>query len=333
VLLAHELKAGFGIDSAFVILNSSQQCSLPYAAIYCPPTGLLESCLELTRGRSGAMLVHVSGYGYSRDGAPALLADALETARASGQFRAAAYFHETLATGWPWTSAFWHTGRQKSALRRIVAQGELIVTSLERQGEWLDPESRKLGGPPIELLPVFSPAGETDAPVPFLQREEVMLVFGLAATRQWSYQQLAAAGNLVNRLGIQEILDVGPECNHPPDVNGIRVKRIGLLPAEDLPGAFSQARFGFVPHPWFCLAKSSVFAAYCAQGTIPVLAKPFPAEADGLREGVHVVTPRTADAVRGAGWEACSRAAWSWYMTHRLRVHAERYAKWMGDGR
>jgi hypothetical protein len=333
VLLARELKEAFAIDTAFVILNSNHRNDLPYPVVHCLPSQLLETCLKLTDGRPGAMLVHMSGYGYSADGAPTLLAQSLETVRGSGQFQIAVFFHETFASGPPWKSAFWHSHRQQKALRKIIAQSGLNATSTGYFVEWLGRESRKQGGFPIELMPVFSAAGETDAPLPFKERKPVMLVFGLAGTRRMAYQMLGAAGNLVDTLGIQEILDVGPECDSPSEVNRIPVKRMGLVPAEQLPGIFSHAQFGFVTHPWFCLGKSSVLAGYCAQGTIPVLTGLFPEEADGLREGVHVVSPRTAEAARGSGWETCSRAAWTWYNGHRLHAHAELYAKWMGDRR
>jgi hypothetical protein len=329
VFLARELKEAFAIDSAFVVLNSNERSDLPYLVAHCLPSQLLETCLKLTEGRPGAMLIHMSGYGYSADGAPTLLAESLETVRGSGQFRIAVFFHETFASGPPWKSAFWHSHRQQKALRRIIAQSGLNATSTGRHVEWLGRESRKQGGFPIELMPVFSAAGETDALLPFNERKPVMLVFGLAGTRRTAYQMLGMAGNLVGILGIQEILDVGPECDCPSNVSGIRVKRMGLVPAEQLPVIFAQAQFGFVTHEWFCLGKSSVFAGYCAQGTIPVLTGPFPEESDGLREGVHVVSPRTAGAARDSGWESCSRAAWTWYNGHRLHAHAELYAKWM----
>ena len=331
IFLARELKEAFAIDSAFVVLNSNQRSDLPYPIVHCLPSQLIETCLKLTEGRPGAMLIHMSGYGYSADGAPTLLAESLETVRGSGQFRIAVFFHELFANGPPWKSAFWYSHRQQKALRRIVAQSGLNAASIGRNVEWLEGESRKKGGSPIHLMPVFSAAGETDAPLSFEERKPVMVVFGLAGTRRTAYQMLGAAGNLVRTLGIQEILDVGPECDCPSEINGIRVNRMGLVPAGQLPGIFSQAQFGFVTHEWFCLGKSSVFAGYCAHGTIPVLTGPFPEEADGLREGVLVVTPRTAETARRSGWETCSRAAWSWYNGHRLHAHAELYANWMGD--
>jgi hypothetical protein len=330
VPLARELKARFGIDSAFVVLNSNERWTSPHATIYSPATGLLESCLELTQGRPGALLIHVSGYGYSADGAPTLLANGLEKVGASGQFRTAAYFHETYATGPPWKSAFWYTRRQKRALRRLLVQCGLILTNIGRHAEWLGREAQATGGVPVERMPVFSGVGESEVPLSFAQRNPAMVVFGRAGTREWAYGKLAA-GDLLSIFGIREILDIGPECHHPADINGVRVKPMGLLPADDLPGVFSAAQFGFVPHPWYCLGKSSVFAAFCAQGTVPVLGEPFPEEADGLIDGVHVVSPQTAEVVRRSGWEDCSRAAWNWYMGHRLRFHAERYARWIGE--
>src|SRR5579863_4687131 len=78
--LASSLKS-FGIESGFVVLNSERKCDAPYNFIECSAGRLLESCLELTRGLGGAILVHMSGYGYSPDGAPTLLAEALQRVR------------------------------------------------------------------------------------------------------------------------------------------------------------------------------------------------------------------------------------------------------------
>lgn len=331
VLLARGLEGDFGIKSAFVVLNSTESSGLPYPEVHCKPAQLLESCLKLTGGDPGAILVHMSGYGYSSDGAPTLLAESLAAVKDSGQFRIAAYFHELFATGPPWKSAFWNSHRQQKVARRIISQCGLIVTNIRLHAEWLGRQSRKLGGAPIELMTAISSSGETDNPVPISERSAALVVFGLSGTRMLAYRMLAEAGNLVERLGIREILDVGPECAHPSGVNGIPVRQMGLLPTEQLPAVFSQARFGFVVHPWAHIGKSSVFGAYCAQGTIPVMTGPFPREADGLRDGVQLVSPRTVEAVQRSGWEACSRAAWTWYMGHCLRVHVERYARWV-DG-
>jgi hypothetical protein len=158
-------------------------------------------------------------------------------------------------------------------------------------------------------------------------RRPVMVVFGLPGNRQRSYARLSSMGSTLKLLGTTEIVDIGPEFDAPSMLHGIPVRPMGLLSAADLASVLSQSMFGFVPHPPFCSGKSGIFAALCANGTIPVLAESFSEEIDGLKDGVHLVTPRTAKSVLTAGPEHCSAAGWRWYMGHKLHVHAETYAR------
>ncbi len=257
IMLAQELKAAFGIDTVFVVLNSTEACSLPYSIIYCPPAALLETCLSITKGQPGAILVHLSGYGYSADGAPTLLADALANMRADGRFRVAVYFHELFATGMPWSSAFWHSRRQRIAVRRIAGGCDLLVTSSRYHANWLERQIARRSASPLQLLPVFSAVGEALAPTPIEQRERAMAVFGLVGTRQMAYKKMASLGGMQNDLGFKEIWDIGPEFAAPRELNGIPVRRMGALAAQELADLLSHSRFGFAPHDPPSLAKSS----------------------------------------------------------------------------
>src|ERR1035438_8345700 len=78
ISLAQELEARFGIDTAFVVLNSTEPCDSPFPREYCKPARLAEVCNSLSKGQAGAILVHYSGYGYSPDGAPFPLVEALQ---------------------------------------------------------------------------------------------------------------------------------------------------------------------------------------------------------------------------------------------------------------
>jgi glycosyltransferase involved in cell wall biosynthesis len=328
-LLARELKRKFAIDSAFVILNSKEGCDLSYPVVYCPPSQLLENCLRLTEGRSGALLVHLSGYGYSADGAPTLLADALRGVRASGRFRIAVYFHELFVGGMPWRKAFWFSRRQRRAVRRIVEEADLEVTSMRRHADWLECEPMRLCKTPVQLLPVFSSAGETDEPAPPGSRDAALAVFGLPGSRRKSYNRLPSMGSMLRSLGIKEIIDVGPEFDIPSAVLELPVRRMGEQPEEGLADLFSRTAFGFVPHAPEGLAKSSIFASYCAHGMIPVLAESFSMEVDGLKDGIHVVSPQSVQTALESGLDSCSTAAWHWYSGHRLRAHAALYSRWL----
>jgi hypothetical protein len=327
LLLARELESAFGTGSAFVVLNSTEPCNVSFPRVYCPPSQLLEGCKSLSSGQPAALLVHYSGYGYSKDGAPFPLAEALENVKKSGQFRIGTYFHELFATGMPWNSAFWYTRRQQKVARMIAKSCDLAATNLSFHSDWLVRNAIQGAGTPLERLAVFSNVGESPEIPPMRARRPAMVVFGLPGTRKKSYRCLRKVGNMMKGLGIEEMIDIGPDCDAPSDLGGIPVNRMGVLAAADLARILSQSVFGFVPHPPFCLAKSGIFAGLCAHGTIPVLAESFPREMDGLTDGVHLVSPSTAKAVLSGGLERCSAAAWNWYSGHKLHAHAATYAR------
>jgi hypothetical protein len=329
VSLAHEFESAFQINSAFVVVNSKEPCDLSFPRAYCGQSELLRACDSISKGRPSALLIHVSGYGYSADGAPSELADAIVEVKKSGRFRISVYFHELFADGMPWRSAFWHAHRQKRALRRIAEECDLIVTSNRHYAEWLHRETVRGSGIPVKIRPVFSNVGETQELRPMAHRTPAMVILGVAGSKQRAYRQLSEMGNSLWRLGIKEILDIGPEFDAPAELGGIPVKRMGLLPATQLARHLSESRFGFVPHPPFLLAKSSILACNVALGTIPLISVPFTGEMDGLKDGVHTVSPQTAEAVVASGLDNCSDAVWRWYSKHRLHVHAKTYAEWL----
>jgi len=327
--LAQELEAGYGIDTAFAVLNSTEPCDCRFERVDCKPQQLVEACKSLSKGQPGALLVHYSGYGYSANGAPVSLADALRQVRRNGQFRIGVYFHELYATGMPWTSAFWYTHRQRQVARRIAGECDLIATNLTRHADWLERKPTRGAMNPIHRLPVFSNVGESVEIAPMSGRRPAMAVFGLPSTRQKSYKRLSRLKRMLNSLGIEEILDIGPGCDAPSSLSGIPVRRVGVLAAAELGSLLSQSMCGFVPHLPFVVAKSGIFAGLCAHGTIPVLAESFTQDEDGLRDGVHLISPRTTKASLDAGLENCSRAAWNWYLGHRVNVHAATYSRWL----
>ncbi|MFZ0338909.1 MAG: hypothetical protein WAL45_12805 [Terracidiphilus sp.] len=331
LLLAGELETGFGIQTAIAVLNASQTHDVPFPILYGSPAQLLETCLALTEGRPGYLLVHLSGYGYSSDGAPTLLAEALRSVRASGLFRIAVFFHELFATGVPWRSAFWHARRQKRAVRGIAEACDLLVTNTHSYVDWLHRETVPQFASPIQYMPVFSQVGEAQQRISLDDRDSVMAVFGLGGTRQNAYRELPALGDLLHQLGIQEIVDIGPEFEAPGEVGGIPVRRMGVLPAADVARQLSRSSFGFLSYPRTRLAKSGVFAGYCAHGVIPVIARHFPGQVDGLEDGVHVLSSHTSTAAQASGLESRSIAAWRWYAGHSLHDHAALYARWMDE--
>jgi hypothetical protein len=329
--LANELKSIFAIDSAFVVLNSHEKADLPYQVIYCEPAQLLESCLTLSEGPPQPVLVHVSGYGYSPDGAPARLADALARVREDGRFSIAAFFHEISASGAPWSSAFWHSRRQERTMRKIAELCDLMVTNIGAHAQWLEKKTNKRPQAQIHLLPVFSTVGEARERIPVAQRPPALAVFGLPGTRRRAFRELSGLAEVLNALDITNIVDIGAAADSPDELNGIPVHHRGELSPAELATELSQARFGYLSYPANCLAKSSIFAAYCAHGTVPVIKDSFAGEVDGLRDGAQVLSPKTVDAALASGLDRCSEQAWHWYRGHGVCMHAETYARWLNQ--
>ena len=200
--------------------------------------------LHCTRARPGAILVHLSGYGYSPDGAPARLAEALAQVKADRRFRIAVYFHELFATGAPWKSAFWHSRRQKNAVRSIAGLSDLVVTNTHSHAAWLQQESALPGATSVQLLPVFSTVGEALQNPAMESRTPAIAVFGLPSSRLKSYKQLSSFGKMLHSLGIERIWDIGLDCGPPGDVCGIPVQQWGELPAAEIAGLLSNLPSG-----------------------------------------------------------------------------------------
>ncbi len=87
--------------------------------------GILESNTNHRQDATGALtlILHYSGYGYDRNGAPAWLVDALRQRSMERAAHVVSYFHELYATGRPWQRAFWYSaatpsGKRDSATKR-----------------------------------------------------------------------------------------------------------------------------------------------------------------------------------------------------------------------
>ena len=82
---------------------------------------------------------------------------------------------------------------------------------------------------------------------------------------------------------------------------------------------FSRSLAGYFTYPAPHLAKSTIFAAYCAHRMVPVTFRGNDDPSDGLRAGEHYLFGDDRD----AAFDDAAGAAHAWYHGHRLRVHAD----------
>ncbi|HEX6902206.1 MAG TPA: glycosyltransferase family 1 protein [Thermoanaerobaculia bacterium] len=269
-----------------------------------------EALLENLQGCETALL-HYAGYGYQSRGCPLWLVRGLERWRTPGR-RLVTFFHEVWATGPPWRSSFWLFPAQRRLAARLARLSAALGTSLEIYGEllrhWRD-------GREMAVMPVFSTVGEPVDPPPLAERARRIVVFGGAGVRRRTWgRHLPDLSKAVRDLGAEAVCDVGPPVETPAAVAGVPVRGLGVLPPEEVSALLLGSAAGFLAYPPAFLPKSTIFAAYCAHGVLPVCAW------DGA--------PLDALCWTGSGDpQAVASAARMWYAGHSLERQAERFAR------
>ncbi|HVT58071.1 MAG TPA: glycosyltransferase family 1 protein [Thermoanaerobaculia bacterium] len=220
-------------------------------------------------------LVHYVNYGYHPRGCPSWLVDGVARWRAAARGRRlVTMFHEVYASGPPWRSSFWLSPVQRRLAARLLHASDGAATSLGLYARMLD---RWRPRQAVVVAPVFSAVGEpAELPAPEERRPRRLVVFGGAGNRRRAYgelRQLLAAA--CQALEVAEIVDLGPAIDEVPEsLAGLPVRALGSRPEGEVSAILRRAYAGFLAYPTPFLPKSTVFAAYCAHGLVPVCAWP-----------------------------------------------------------
>ena len=278
-------------------------------------------------GSRSTVLLHYVNYGYAPRGCPFWLVAGLERwKKRNPRARLAVMFHEIYASGPPWRSAFWMAPIQRHLAGRLLRLGDHIATSAELYGNALAamaPDCREK----IVLRPVFSTIGEPRHDIAWNTRRPWLVVLGRSGIEARAYDRhRIALTTTARRLAIEKILDIGPRAAVvPSDLEGIPVQAMGHLPREDVSRLLSESRAGFLDYPSDVLGKSTVFAAYCAHGVVPIITRLRGVGLDGLHEGAHFILAsmdRSGAPPAMGMLETVSVAVSDWYRSHALSAQA-----------
>jgi hypothetical protein len=274
------------------------------------------------------ILLHYVGYGYAKRGCPNWLIAGLQKWRqANADRRLVTMFHELYAPPQPWTSQFFTSPIQKYLFQELANLSDRVVTSRESYADIIGGSRRgKLDRVPH--LPIFSNVGEPDNVLPLAQRKRQIVVFGSPNWRARAYQQSRASlERICNDLEIAEIFDIGkPLAFDIPEICGISVSCLGIRSAAEISDFLAGAIVGFLDYPVELLAKSGIFAAYCAHRILPVgISSPDRKYQDGL-EDKHICLADRYEKIDLLLAQAIADNAYTWYKSHRLAVHAQTFA-------
>lgn len=270
-------------------------------------------------GNDAAVFLQLSGYGFDKRGTPMWLLRAIEERREYIK-TLGVFFHELYAFGPPWSSSFWLSPVQRHIVRQLAETSDFWMTSREGSAQWLH---RYAGDKPHAVLPVFSTIGEPDSLAQ--TRLPRIIVFGSAGLRQAAYR---AAGEKLfawAKRASLEIHDVGAPVADERLSEILRTNNVvlhGRLDEQAVRCLMQDAQFGLLAYAVEYVAKSSVFAAYCAHGMCPVLISKNYVQADGLMAGMHYL-PGVPDAETISAAVTIGQTAWTWYQPHRLACHTE----------
>jgi hypothetical protein len=278
---------------------------------------------QLPADPAGIVLVHYVNYGYERRGCPTWLVRGVVRWRAGApERRLVTCFHEVYAGGPPWRSSFWASPIQRRLAACLLRASDGAATSLALYGRML---ARWRPRRQVMVTPVFSTVGEpTGVPLPGERKPRTMVVFGGASNRRRAYGDLREALAAACRgLGITEIVDVGPPVAAlPMHIDGVPVRALGTLPEREVSGVLLRSFAGFLGYPAPFLAKSTVFAAYCAHGLVPVCAWPRRARFPSEDRPPFWEPDRDLAPSEPASLAARARA---WYGAHELARQAPRF--------
>lgn len=333
--LARQLRDNFGIESHFVVgdptwsegrdVEGFSASRLTDRSAKSLLSDLSSPKLPLT------VLLHYVGYGYAKRGAPVWLINELERWRTKNEgSRLLTMFHEVYASGPFWTSSFWLSSLQKNLAARLARLSDSCLTSRQGYAEILKGMSRDKH-PSIPTLPVFSNIGEPERPpLPLKDRKCRLVIFGGHSNRARVYENsLAALETACRALAIEEIFDVGPPTDSiVSQVNGIPLIQTGKRSAAEISAILSNSIAGFFDYNTALLAKSTIFAAYCAHRVIPIGAPYEDVKADGLEAGKHYwIASRDEKPLNLADAQKIADNAYEWYQTHNLSEQAKVFAK------
>jgi hypothetical protein len=179
--------------------------------------------------------------------------------------------------------------------------------------------------PQNPVLPIFSNVGEPENPPPLWERQRRLVVFGSCGSRYRVYQQSRMSLERICReLEITEIYDVGPAIDLQIEpINGIPVTCKGILTASEVSSVLSNSVVGFFDYYLECLAKSGIFAAYCAHRMIPIGVSYTARDVDGLQANHHYwLGDKYQPRMNLLEAQIIADNAYSWYRDHQLIKHS-----------
>jgi hypothetical protein len=329
--LAQNLKKQWQIETEFIVCDPSWKSQPEIQGFRVThlkerSTSAFLQLIATHHPESTKIFLHYVGYGYARWGAPSWFIQALAAWRSQPNHELLTMFHELYNPPGhrPWKHMFWNSHIQQSLTKQLAQFTDHAVTSGQQYAATLD-QFRGPHSQPTPFLPVFSTVGEPTQIPNWTDREPILVVFGQTMTKRRAYTETyAQLQSICERFQIQEVVDVGPSTGLTlTNIGTVPLREAGKLSIEAIGDLFGRSRIGFLNYNPHHLAKSTIFAAYCAYGLLPINTLRSHLSCDGITAGEQYWT---LDETKNEP-EKIVEQAHEWYASHSLTAQADFFAQ------
>ncbi|MFC5455679.1 hypothetical protein [Prosthecobacter fluviatilis] len=279
--------------------------------------------IDPQNAHSRAVILHYSGYGYARRGAPVWLVRFVERFRKlHANIPWLTMFHEVAASGPVHTSAFWTRPLQLWVAKRLRKVSDRVFTNCTMNANILC-EAKPNTKEGIRIVPVFSNFGEPATLASVNDRHSQLVIFtsnfgrGNPTPEFWQ-----CVAQTVALHHIERVVLIGRPVSLLPEVP-FPIQQTGFLETEKVSELLGQSRFGYAFFGPLLLGKSGIFAAFAAHGVIPLIPVTDKTLPDGLIAGLHYL--RLCDKSTTLETEKVQKGLFQWYRQHDLITTAAEY--------
>lgn len=331
--LAHQLCDTHSIISDFLVFRPSRrtQSTVDRFAVHRLTTHSVEALLETVPRSISTVVLQYSNYPYLRGklDAPTWLIEGLNALKQRG-LRIVIMFHELPTLRYRFIRC--PNPVQRRVSRGLAQVADVVVTNNTAFQQTL----ASWAMPPVYCMPNFSTIGEPERVKPLRDRSRSLIIFGSSDRGRIYHNNLPRLQQICQQLHIETLYDIGRPINWDDDslAPGVNVVQTGFLPAAEVSQLMSNALAGVFDYQRFPhnLAKSTVYAAYCAHGLLPISNRRTLRPQDGIIANQHYLDTTALNRVCHQSADLFStlqnvaNSANTQYRTRTLATFAETFA-------
>ena len=325
--LAHQLYGHHQILSEFLVFrpNPHLRPHLDQFPVHRLDSHTVKGLLDQVPADVSTIFLQYSNYPYLRGklDAPMWLVDSLKALKQRG-VQILVMFHELPTLRYKHMRCPNFVQRRVS--RRLAQVADVAITNNAAFQQTL----ARWAQTPVHCIPNYSTIGELPQVKPLRERKRSLIVFGSSDRIRVYRNNIDTLNRICQILNITTLYDVG----RPVDWDGqglnvdivqtgfLTASEVSQLMAESLAGVFDYRRF---PQN---LAKSTVYAAYCSHGLLPICnGNGLPVQ-DGIAENHHYITTSALPNIpQPAVLQAIASNAHTHYQTRTLTQSTARFAE------